>query len=79
MDCPGSHVTKRYRPALAGSDEVFADYSFSEALHPTRVPRLFGTSVGRTPNHGITGHRLTGVQISWKPVGVELKAKDLRC
>ena len=23
--------------------------------------------------------KLTGVQISWKPVGVELKAKDLRC
>ncbi len=22
---------------------------------------------------------VTGVQISWKPVGVELKAKDLRC
>jgi hypothetical protein len=27
MDCPGSHVTKRYLPAPAFSDEVFADYS----------------------------------------------------
>jgi hypothetical protein len=26
IDCPGSHVTKRYRPARAGSDEIFADH-----------------------------------------------------
>jgi hypothetical protein len=26
MDRPGSHVTKRYRPATTGSDGIFADY-----------------------------------------------------
>jgi hypothetical protein len=31
IDCPGSHVTKRYRPARAGSDEIFADHSHNRS------------------------------------------------
>jgi hypothetical protein len=38
IDCPGSHVTKRYRPALAGSDGIFADHSRS--VHPTIQVKL---------------------------------------
>jgi hypothetical protein len=39
MDRPGSHVTKRYRPAITGSDGIFADYSTAHSLVPPNAPR----------------------------------------
>jgi len=30
IDCPGAHVTKRYRPAPAGSDGVLGDHTVNK-------------------------------------------------
>ena len=35
MECPGSHVTKRNRPALAGSDGIFADHNMIRQRNPS--------------------------------------------
>ena len=34
MDRPGSHVTKRYRPAITGSDGIFAELQLDLARQP---------------------------------------------
>jgi hypothetical protein len=37
MDRLGSHVTKRYRPAITGSDGIFADYTCGEGNQSDQV------------------------------------------
>jgi hypothetical protein len=54
MDRPGSHVTKRYRLAITGSDGIFADYRYlpnpqlSAALsgQPLNAAKLLRWSMG---------------------------------
>ena len=41
MDRPGSHVTKRYRSALAGWDGIFADHRDKEATRDAVRSTIF--------------------------------------